>query len=190
MFYLFKLQSAQIGIYVLGLFLSDLVYLTILFITFFLESHLFLQTFKFAVLHIVNRRGQMDDAALECAQSTLGLGVFNDTGLQVHVRKRGVELDWSEVDKIAANQLLIFGHAQDLEVLANEEENGAEAAGPNGDADAAEDLLHEQRARVVVAVQDPLVLGEEGNGDAAPQPAEAVHRRRLERVVDLQLLHE
>ena len=132
----------------------------------------------------------MNDSILERAQSTLGLGVFDDTRLQVHVRERGVQLYRPKVAEVPANQLLIFGQPQDLEMLANEEENGAEAAGPDGDADAAENLLHKQRARVVVTVQDPLVLGKEGNGEAAPEPAKAVHRGRVERIIYLLLLHE
>lgn len=132
----------------------------------------------------------MNDSILERAQSTLGLGVFDDTRLQVHVRERGVQLYRPKVAEVPTNQLLIFGQPQDLEMLANEEENGAEAAGPDGDADAAKNLLHKQCARVVVTVEDPLILGEEGNGKAAPQPAKAVHRGRVERIIYLLLLHE
>lgn len=113
-----------------------------------------------------------------------------DASAEVDFSQRDVQLTRAEVMKVATDELVLLAHAEHTLSVRDEEEDGAKAAGPDGDAQAADDLVAEQFAGVGMAVNDADILRKEGDGKAAPDAAKAVHLGSLEWVVDLQLLHE
>ena len=130
--------------------------------------------------------GLIDTRFSELVRASYKLDAF----LKVIRCEAALKVHRAEVMKVTAENLVVCCKSKHLELLSSEEEDGREQAGPSDDADAAKKLSAEEGASVLTTIEDAVRPLEEGEGNAAPDTAEAVHLRGLKGIINLDPAHE